>query len=155
MGITTQLRQELKRRFYPVALDAGFKLDTSLQPEMIVFRRTSNSRLHVFDIQWDSHRKPRFIVNFAEALEHVSDTSGRKLEFASTCSYHCRPILRLQRRRGGSFSCWFQLRKPLLEQVLSFHREYTPGQVVDQLIDRWPQMEEWWNTKCIGQHVNQ
>jgi hypothetical protein len=154
MGITTALRRELKERFYPVALGAGFELDTSLQPEVTVFRRLSGSKLQVFDIQWDSHRKPRFIINFAEATNQAIDHTGQKLAFASTCTYHCRPCLRLQRERGGSFSCWFQLRKPLLEQLSSFRREYTPQQVVDQLLERWPQMDEWWSTKRLGQHVN-
>jgi hypothetical protein len=39
MGITTALRQALKARFYPVALGAGFELDTSLQPEVTARRR--------------------------------------------------------------------------------------------------------------------
>ena len=154
MGITTALRRELKERFYPLALSAGFGLDTSLQPEMTVFRRINGTKLHVFDIQWDSHRKSRFVINFAETAEQALDHTGQKLAFASTCAFHCRPCLRLQRRRGGSFSCWFQLRKPLLEQLLSMRREYTPQQVVDQLLERWPQMEEWWSTKRIGIHVN-
>jgi len=152
MGITTALRRELKKRFYPVALGAGFELDTSLQPEMTVFRRINGSKLHVFEIQWD--HKPRFILNFAETAEQALDHTGQKLAFASTRPCHCAPFLRLQRQPGGSFSCWFQLRKPLLEQLLSRRWEYTPQQVVDQLLERWPQMEEWWSTKRIGKHVN-
>jgi len=154
MGITTALRRELKESFYPVALSAGFELDTSLQPELTVFRRIQNAKLEVFDIQWDSHRKPRFIINFAETVDQATDHGGQRLPFSATCTYHCRPTLRLQRQRGGSFSCWFQLRRPLLEQIASMRREYSPQQVVAQLLERWPQMEDWWSTKLIGPHLN-
>jgi hypothetical protein len=39
MGRTTELRRELKRRFYPLAAALGFQIDNSFGPFGVDFRR--------------------------------------------------------------------------------------------------------------------
>ena len=154
MGITTSLRQALKRTFYPRIRAAGFTIDMSNQPQSTTFRRITGGVLDVFDIQWDDHRKPRFVINFAQATGPRTDPYGAAIPLEKLCPYQCELRLRLQRRRGGAFGCWFQLRRPLVEQVMSFSREYKPDEVALQVIEYFPEMEDWWRNGRVGPHVH-
>lgn len=76
MGITTSLRQALKRILYPHVREVGFTVDTADQPQSTTFRRITGDVLDVFDIQWDDHAKPRFVINFAQATSPQTDPYG-------------------------------------------------------------------------------
>jgi len=153
MGITTSLRQALKRILYPHVREVGFTVDTADQPQSTTFRRITGDVLDVFDIQWDDHAKPRFVINFAQATSPQTDPYGNVIPLEKLRAYQCEERLRLQRRRGGSFGCWFQLRRPLVEQLVTFKRENNADEVVLQVIEYFPEMEAWWRTREVGPHV--
>jgi hypothetical protein len=154
MGITTSLRSALKRMFYPHVESIGFVIDKSDQPHSTTFRRQVGDCAQVFDIQWDKSGKPRFTVNFAETTGAPIDIYGKPVPINEIRTYHCPTRLRLQRRRGGSMGCWFQLRRPLLNQLVAFKREYTPEEVAQQLLDCFLEIEHWWQSKERGPHVS-
>lgn len=59
MGRTTNLRRELKRRFYPVAVAHGFNIDMTHGPFSVDFRRIRPDGIDVFDLQWEKYGSTR------------------------------------------------------------------------------------------------
>lgn len=110
--------------------------------------------VHVFDVQWDKYGKPRFVVNFGEAPTEGVLRYGVPVEARNVEVFDCKPMLRLQRRRGGSMGCWFQLRRPVLRQLLTFQREYTPEEVVREVLVIFSEAEEWWSSRAKGRHIH-
>lgn len=153
MGSTTALRAALKATLFPLAQTHGFVIDKSAQPQFTTFRRQSGAEVHVFDVQWDKHGRPRFVINFGKAL--VGGVSSRgTLEAERAEVYDCTPAFRLQRKRGGSMSCWFQLRRPLLQQLTAWSRDATPDEVAQSVVDCFPEIEAWFSAGVIGLHVH-
>jgi hypothetical protein len=154
MGRTTALRSALKTVFFPHAEAHGFVIDKSKQPQFTVFRRRLGDRVQVFDVQWDKYGLPRFVLNFGEAPATGLVRQGQPVAPQDVQVYDCLPSLRLQRRRGGSMRCWFQLRRPLLEQLTSLSREYSPEEVAHAVTDSFAEVEAWWRTRAKGPHVH-
>jgi hypothetical protein len=154
MGTTTPLRTALKQRLHPHAQARGFVIDKSNQPNFTAFRRIAGDTVQVFEIQWDKYGKARFVINFGDAPAAGVNRHGAVLLADAVEPFDCKPSLRLQRKRGGAMSCWFQLRRPLLEQIATFKREYTPDEVAEHVLACFPEMEEWWSSRKKGVHVN-
>ena len=64
MGRTTDLRREMKRRFFPAMIDSGFSVDMRNAPSFVDFRRITPDAIQAFDIQWEKYGRPRFVINF-------------------------------------------------------------------------------------------
>lgn len=146
------LREAVKTRFYPLALERGFVrgLATSL---MTPFHRISGDRVHWFEIQWDKYHRPFFVLNFSEfsVAEAGGVTTAPALFPPATVSRD--GIGRLQRKKGGSLSGWFRLKKPLSWQLLTLQRYYSPDEVADQLIEAFEELEAWWENGTEGLHI--
>jgi hypothetical protein len=70
---------------------------------------------------------------------------------------HSEALGYLNRKKGaGSFDMdtWFQLRRPLFNRVRAGKREYTADEVVDQLLEYFPEVEKWFETKQVGSHIS-
>jgi hypothetical protein len=133
------LREAVKRRFYPFVEARGFSRIKSTDSLFTTFRKGDAEVAYKFEMQWDKYHRPYFILNF-------SKPDGAKMP---TRTEHGR----LQRKRGGSMNCWFNLRRPWLEVLRAGRLSYTPDEVVDQLISCFPEIEEWWSTGTEGAHV--
>ena len=153
MSRATALRDAVKERFYPFVERRGFVRNTSRHPLFTVFRRTSSEAVHVFEIQWDKYGGPRFVINFGEAPIGGLDVGGEHVAANDIEPYHCSTFGRLQRRKGPTLRCWFQLKRPWLDALASMRRTYNPHDVVDQLIAYFPEIETWWAEKVEGPHV--
>ena len=94
------------------------------------------------------------MINFGEAPGNSVLHQGASIPADMVLVPNCKPALRLQRRRGASMSCWFQLRRPLMQQLFSLSREYTPEQVADSVVEAFTEAEEWWGKKTKGPHVH-
>lgn len=147
MGRTTPLRRALKTILYPHIEAWGFVIDTKHQPQFAVFRRQVGADLHLVEIQWDKSGRPRFVINFGRMPAGAAAPDEFQV-------HHCRPWMRLQRRRGGSVWCWFQLRRPLLAQILSLAREYSPEDVAHEVVVCFAEVEEWFTSGVKGPHVH-
>lgn len=132
------LNDELKKRFYPLVLSKGFEKQKSSDPHFIEFRRQTAVGDDVFDVQWDKYWRPYFVLNFNK--QGVDDPRWRHGG-------------RLQRKRGGSMSCWFSIRKPLLNRLFTLRWHYKPQDVVGELIDAFEELEQWWKNGHIGPHI--
>ena len=153
MGRTATLRSEIKSRFYPYAEARGFSRDESDAPMAIHFRRLNDTTLHMFCLRWDKSGEPRFSLTFNDAPRSGVTIRGRLIPAESLHPQDPGFPLSLQRVRGPYMRSWFQLKKPLLQRLLSREREYSPSRVVDSLIEWFPEVEAWWQSRLIGPHV--
>jgi len=132
------LNDELKKRFYPLVISMGFEKLKSSDPHFIEFRRQAFVGEDFFEVQWNKYWPPYFVLNF------------KKGGADDLCWSHGG---RLQRKRGGSMSCWFSLRKPLLSKLFTLRWNYKPEEVVDELINAFEELEQWWKNGQIGPHI--
>lgn len=142
MSQSKPLREALKRRFYPFALEQGFIRGkaTSL---FVPFERVVDGKIHFFEIQWDKSHRPRFVINFGER--------------ANSDHFETLPLPvsgRLQRWHGSTLRTWFQTGKPWFERLRTFSWSYPPDEVVIHLIECFPELENWWRSKQVGPHVS-
>ena len=133
------LRETVKRRFYPFAETRGFARIKSSNALFTTFRKCDGDTVYEFEIQWDKYHRPSFVLNFS--LPEGSGVVARTKHG------------RLQRKRGGPMSCWFNLRRPWLEVIRTGRLRYKPDEVVDQLITCFPEIEAWWSNGIEGPHV--
>ena len=132
------LNDEMKRVFYPWVKSKGFEKQKSSDPHFVEFRRDSSQGEDVFEIQWDKYWRPYFVVNFSK----VRTEDSKWLKGG-----------RLQRKRGGSMSCWFSLSKPFLHKFISIRWSYDPEEVVQELQRAFEELEKWWEYGEIGEHI--
>lgn len=132
------LKDELKKSFFNFVEQRGFVREKSHNPYFTTFRRINGSDVHVFKIQWDKYWRPYFVINFGQGT-----TEEKEITMFG----------RLQRKQGGSLSCWFSLNKPILEKLLSTKWAYTPSEVVEELEASFEELENWWHKKQEGPHI--
>lgn len=124
----------MKRRFYPFVQSRGFIRQKSKNPYFVTFVRDRNGHVDQFDLQWDKYWRPHFVLNFG-SLEH-GEQPGR-----------------IQRRRGGGRRNWFGLHRPWINRLISGKWNYSPEQVIEELVVAFDDLEVWWSTGTAGPHV--
>ena len=152
-GNSKPLREAVKARFYPFAEARGFVREKNTHPLFTTFRRLSGNGLHVIDVQWDKYYRPQFVINFGECPAGGVEFAGKRIQAGEINPSACPRRGRLQREKGRMGGTWLQLRKPLREAITSLRWEYSPEQVVDELIRYFPEVEAWWAEKKLGPHV--
>ena len=133
------LREAVKQRFYPFAESRGFTRIKSSNALFTAFRKSEGDSVYAFEIQWDKYHRPYFVLNFS----HPKDAG-----MVARTKHG-----RLQRKRGGPLSCWFNLRKPLLQVLQTGRFSFKPDEVVDELISCFSELETWWSNGIEGPHV--
>jgi hypothetical protein len=118
MAKTKPIRDSLTAVFFPHVLSLGFELDKRWQPLFMVFRRFSTNAVHVFEIQWDKYHRPKFVINFSEAPLGGVEFGEKWMDSKDIAPVHCGTYLHLMRSRGRFTYKWFQLRRPLIEQLV-------------------------------------
>ena len=153
MAKTKPIRDALRANFYPYAFSLGFEVDKQSHPGFVVFRRFTADKVHIFEIQWDKYHRPKFVINFAEAPLEGVEFGGKHFGAKDLLPVHCGTYRRLLRDQGRFSYRWFQLRRPLVEQVLLLSRNYDPDEIATQVIQRFNELEDWWANKNIGKHI--
>jgi len=154
MAKTKPVRDALRAVFYPHVFSLGFEVDKRWQPQFVIFRRFSTNVVHVFEIQWDKYHRPRFVINFAEASLDGVEFGEEWMDAKDIAPVHCGTYLRLTRNGGRSTASWFQLRRPLIGQLVALKRNYEPDEVAAQVVQSFDEVEEWWANKVIGKHID-
>jgi hypothetical protein len=154
LGRTTNLRRELKRRFYPLAKRRGFVIDLSGGPDSTDFRRMAQDGVDVFDIQWEKYGRPRFVVNFGKCPPHGVLHLGQVVPPEKLLSYMGPAVGRLQPGQSGSTTrSWFCQDPPLLQRALLRRPDRPATEVIDQLIELFTEMDVWFQTGEAGPHL--
>lgn len=155
MGTSTQLRQELKRRFWPLLASQGFSRDDFEAPTFVTFRRHTHDSTQVIDVQWDKHGSPRFVVNFGQCPAAGIEFRGKNVPRETMMAGWLAPFGQggtLQPRSGSSTRSWFRLDADLLMK-LKGKRSREPAEVVDELLELFPEVEAWWKDGLVGSHL--
>ena len=142
MTKTKPIRDALRSVFYPHVLAAGFELDKRWQLEIVAFRRIGTEVVHVLEIQWDKYHRPKLVLNFSEVPLEGVDFGGKWMEATDVRAVHCGSYLRLVRNQGRFTYRWFQLHRPLLEQLVSPQRNYDPEEIASQVLNRFDEVKE-------------
>ncbi|WP_202845212.1 hypothetical protein [Luteimonas saliphila] len=153
MGRTSELRNELKRAFFPFAESHGFLIDRRDEPTFTTFRRIVAGSLHVFDVQWDKYDRPRFVVNFGICPASGLHLSGKDVPPDQVLAGWTPRGGRLQPRPGASEASWFRQDRPLLARLFLGAALRPAPEVVAQPTRLFPELEAYWSTGTVGKHV--
>jgi hypothetical protein len=153
MGITTDLRRELKQRFYPFAAEHGFKIDTTHSPFSVKFRRITAERTDVFDLQWEKYGRPRFVVNFGQCSRSGAVHFGEHVPPDRVLPYMGSSSGRLQPQKGPGPRAWFRQGRSFFRRVVLRHQPRPAAYVVDELLCLFPELDEWFLHQRLGPHM--
>lgn len=157
MGKTTELRQQLKQRFFPFLESKEFSSDMRDAPQFFTFRRISGEKIYVLDIQWDKYGRRRFALNFSMGFpdeiisyeEKTSPLNARVNNFRSRgrlLSKHQFRLFQVDRQ-------WFSQDLGICERLMC-KREKSADHVVDDLLSVFPEVEDFFEKKKVGRHLN-
>jgi hypothetical protein len=152
-GRTTDLRRAIKARFLPFMLEKGFELDLRNMPAFMDFRKITSDRVYVCDIQWEKHGAPRFVVNFGTCGPNGVICHGKEIDAHDVTPSSASSFGRLTARPGYSLSCWFRQDHSLLRRIFSWSRLRRADDVVDELIERFSELEDYWSKGAVGRHI--
>lgn len=150
MGRTTALRRELKRVLVPFMESKKFIIDQRHAPSFFEFRRIVNGRVQFFEIQWEQSGKPRFVVNFGHASIKGTICHNERISANEVCAGKTAEYCRLRPGRGSSTRSWFRQDRPTLSALIARNSFYPPELPVQQLIELFPEAEEYWLTGMLG-----
>jgi len=153
MGRTTELRSELKERFYPWVIQKGFVADMRHAPHFVVFRKITTRTVYVFDIQWEKYGRPRFVVNFGKCGAKGASFNGNHVEPKNVQPNETSGYGRLTPNKGATTGSWFRQDKPLLQRALTFSKLYPANKPVDELLALFPELEAFWKDDTVGPHL--
>lgn len=153
MGKTTDLRRELKKRFYPLAAEHGFQVDNTSSPFGIDFRRLAADRIDVFDIQWEKSGTPRFVVNFGDCPSNGLIHYGEHIPPHKVLSYMGSSSGRLQPGKGSTTRSWFCQDRSFFRRVVLRQAPRPAADVVDELLMLFPELQEWFEHRRLGPHM--
>ena len=153
MGPTTELRRHLKSTFYPFAEARGFRLDNRHAPTITRFRRPTSDAVHLFELQWEKYGRPRFVVNFGACPPSGLQLEGRQLAPEELFVGWLPGNGRLQPLKGTGSGSWFRQDKPWLGRLLSGARLRPAAEVVEELLELFPEVERYWNEGRRSEHL--
>jgi len=153
MGNTTDLRRELKKRFYPFVAERGFQIDTANAPFGIDFRRITPDGINVFDLQWEKSGRSRFVVNFGHCptgdIIHLGEQvlPGKVLSYMGTSSGRLQPV------KGSGTGSWFRQDASFFRRVMLRQQPREAAEVVDELLGLFQELDEWFRNRHVGPHI--
>jgi hypothetical protein len=153
MGRTTDLRREIKRRFFPVMTDKGLSVDMRHAPFFIGFRRMTPGAIHVCDIQWEKYGRPRFIVNFGKCGPAGVICHGQPIRPEDVTASTTPLLGSLAPGRHSTVGGWFRQDRRLIESILHLSRLRPPTEVITTLLALFHEVDEWWENGSVGPHV--
>jgi hypothetical protein len=153
MGVTTALRQEIKRQFFPLMQERGFVLDPSDAPHLLRFRRLTSTEAQIVEIRWDKNGRPRFVVNFGRCSKDGVVIRGEHFAVEKIYAGWLSGGGRLQPGRSRTTAGWFRQDMPLLTRLFSSERLVAPSHVVAQLMLLHGELDEYWSHGTVGPHL--
>jgi hypothetical protein len=153
MGRTTDLRRELKRRFYPFAAGHGFEIDMTHGPFGVDFRRIGAEGIDVFDLQWEKYGRPRFVVNFGHCPANGVTRLGEQVPPDKVLSYMGSLSGCLQPAKGTGTHSWFCQDRSFFRRVVLRQQNRPTSDVVDELLSLFQELEDWFQNRRLGPHM--
>lgn len=157
MGRSTELRREMKNRFYPYVKSIGFTVDLSHGPNSQDFRRIKENEVDVFDIQWEKYGLPRFVINFGKCPKEGVMHLGQPIPAEKVLSYMGSMQGRLRPSGQASETStrrWFCQDRSFFLRVLLKRPDRPACDVVDELMRLFAELEAWFDTGLVGPHMH-
>lgn len=153
MGTTTALRREIKSRFIPYVERQGFTLDEREAPAFWIFRRAAGEAAHVFSIQWDKYGRPRFRLDFGTCPLDGLNARGEHFPWLDVHPHWLPDTATLKPRGGPLAGTWFRQDRGVFGRLLGRGALRAPGDVVDDLLAAYPDVERYWGSRAAGNHI--
>ncbi len=157
MGKTTEMRQTLKQRFFPVLESKGFSKDMRFAPQFFTFRKISKDKICVLDIQWDKYGRRRFAVNFSMGSPDEIISGGEEIlpqdVFISNLKTRGRLKSKHQVRLFQANRQWFSQDLSIIERLM-LKKEKSADDVIDDLLSVLPEVEDFLDKGKIGPHLS-
>src|SRR5882672_3893352 len=153
MGAST-LRHEIRNAFVPFVRSAGFERISRGGSLVVEFRRHAGSVVHVLEVQWEKYGRPRFVINYGTCPSSGFDVHGTHFAPADVCAGWLSDSGRLQPKRGATTASWFRQDYPLLARLRHRTRLRTESDVVAEAIHLFPELEAYWGSGSIGEHMH-
>ena len=149
MEKSSQLQAALEARFFPHVESLGFIRDKRHEPRIMCFRRRTDSAMQIFEVLWERHGRPQFMIQFAEAPIGGIDDRGKHVSAEDVLPGHF-ALLRgwLIPERGNR---WFRLSSPW--RRLISRQPDDAGALVQRLLQLLPEIIAWWKNKAKGAHL--
>jgi hypothetical protein len=154
MGTTTALRAAIKRTFVPFLAQKGFAADTRYAPGTLTFRKVDSKAVCVCDIQWEKYGRPRFVVNFGKCSAKGVIFYGDRILPMDIFPENTPTPGRLQPGRSATTGGWFRQDRPMLARLFSKAKLHPPEKITAQLILLFGEVEEFWKSGRIGEHIH-
>ncbi|MCE9601431.1 MAG: hypothetical protein K8S21_04345 [Gemmatimonadetes bacterium] len=151
--MTTPLRRALKLVFYASVADAGFAIDRRGRPGTTVLRRVSGDVVHLLEVQWEKYGRPRFTLNFGTCPAAGLRIRDELHVPGQVLPTWCPDAGTLRPRRGATSRSWFRQDRPFLQRLLGRPALREPSEVVGELVTLFPELERYWSTGEIGEHM--
>lgn len=153
MGTTTELRREIKSRFFPYVEQLGFKFDEREAPTFWIFRRTAVDTAQLFSIQWEKYGRPRFRLDFGSCSIDGLALPGKQIALADVHPHWLSDCLTLKPRTGFFASDWFRQDRGAMRKLLGAEPLRSPAEVVDELMRVFTEVESYWSYGAAGKHI--
>jgi hypothetical protein len=131
----------------------GFRTDSRDMPHLLAFRRVTAERIYVCDIQWEKYGRPRFVLNFGSCGPQGVICLGKEIEPADITPSATPWRGRLTPGPSPYTSSWFRQDRSLLQGLWKGSRLKPPDEVISNLIGLLPEVEEYWKSGTIGNHI--
>jgi hypothetical protein len=153
MSKTADLRNELKKRFFPLLESRGFIIDKSEQPVFTTFRKHVGNKTYTCSLQWEKYGRPRFLISIGTCTGEGVTHHGRHIGPEAVHPNDTQDFAYLKPLAGVSTSSWFRQDRGILKSLLTGVKLDPSNIVVDQLIALFPEAETYFEKGIAGKHV--
>ncbi len=151
MGRISQIDEALEGRFFPHLEFIGFVRDERRHPRQICFRRRTDSVMHLLSVLWEPRGRPFFALTFSESPLTGVDCHGDHISAEDVLPGNI--VLTHGTLQTAPGDLWFRLDRPLWRRLVAMQRNDDPDQVVDLLMELFPEVVAWWESKTVGPHL--
>ena len=148
----TALRNAVRSRLVPALIAEDF-LPLPDADHTLRFRRPQGAVVHLLEVQWDRHGRPRYVVNSATCPADGLAVGDRRFPVEAVFAGWLPDSGRLQPRPGSTTAFWFRgdLAWPLR---LLGRRPPAPDAVVDATVALLPELWRYWREGRVGPHMH-
>jgi hypothetical protein len=148
------LRTEVERVFVPFVQSAGFERLSRRTRLFMEFRRNAGTVVHVLEVQWEKHGRPRFVINYGTCPSSGLDIDGRHFSPEDVLAGWLPDSGRLRPKRGKTPASWFRQDYPLLAKLVLRGRLRAESDVVAEAVRLFGELEAYWRSSVMGEHMH-
>lgn len=150
---TAKLKLAIRDTLFPFLEEKGFEKQFekfSKSAKDFDFIRVYEGQVQVMAVQFDAHEKPRLVIEAADIPEEgFTNKHGVFLTKENVSIGSLFNRARLQAKQGPNSSCWFRT-----DGLLNNFKSNRIEACVEATIEKFPQLEEWWNSKKVGPNIH-